>query len=164
MCSLEWMDVGREHGRFNLLEALGERQEGARNPRKEAADILLPHWCWCWIRVFLSVDGATFGHTNSRSKPLCYCGSSWRFLFTHESLYWRPFLEVTVIDLLTERIFFPSFSQQEGKSSFAAAAAKSLQSCPTLCDPIDGSPPGSAVPGILQARTLEWVAISFSNA
>ena len=44
------------------------------------------------------------------------------------------------------------------------AAAKSLQSCPTLCNPIDGSPPGSPVPGILQARTLEWVAISFSNA
>ena len=46
----------------------------------------------------------------------------------------------------------------------AAAAAKSLQSCPTLCDPIYGSPPGSTVLGILQARTLEWVAISFSNA
>ena len=46
----------------------------------------------------------------------------------------------------------------------AAAAAKSLQTCPTLCDPIDGSPPGSPVPGILQARTLEWVSISFSNA
>ena len=46
----------------------------------------------------------------------------------------------------------------------AAAAAKSLQSCPTLCDPIDGSPPGTPVPGILQAGTLEWVAISFSNA
>ena len=46
----------------------------------------------------------------------------------------------------------------------AAAAAKSLQTCPTLCDPIDGSPPGSPVPGILQARTLEWVAISSSNA
>ena len=45
-----------------------------------------------------------------------------------------------------------------------AAAAKSLQSCPTLCDPIDGSPLGSSVPGILQARTLEWVAIFFSNA
>ena len=45
-----------------------------------------------------------------------------------------------------------------------AAAAKSLQSCPTLRDPVDGSPPGSPVPGILQARTLEWVAISFSNA
>ena len=46
----------------------------------------------------------------------------------------------------------------------AAAAAKLLQSCPTLCNPIDGSPPGSPVPGILQARTLEWVAISFTNA
>ena len=46
----------------------------------------------------------------------------------------------------------------------AAAAAKSLQSCPTLFDPIDGSPPGSPIPGILQARALEWVAISFSNA
>ena len=48
-------------------------------------------------------------------------------------------------------------------SPYAAAAAKSLQ-CLTLCDPIDGSPPGSLIPGILQARTLEWVAISFSNA
>ena len=45
-----------------------------------------------------------------------------------------------------------------------AAAAKSLQSCPTLCDPIEGSPPGFPIPGILQARTLEWVAIAFSNA
>ena len=58
---------------------------------------------------------------------------------------------------------------QEAKSpgfyiiSAAAAAAKSLQSCLTLCDPIDGSPPGSAISGILQARTLEWVAISFSS-
>ena len=51
------------------------------------------------------------------------------------------------------------------KSKFLhAAAAKSLESCPTLCDPIGCSPPGSPVPGILQARTLEWVAISFSNA
>ena len=48
-------------------------------------------------------------------------------------------------------------------SAAAAAGAKSLQSCPTLCDPIDGSPLDSAVPGILQARTLEWVAIAFSN-
>ena len=49
-------------------------------------------------------------------------------------------------------------------NELAAAAAKSLQSCPTLCDPIDGSPLGSPVPGIFQARILEWVAISFSNA
>ena len=50
------------------------------------------------------------------------------------------------------------------KVFISAAATKSLQLCPTLCDPIDGSPPGSPVPGIFQARTLEWVAISFSNA
>ena len=50
------------------------------------------------------------------------------------------------------------------KTGYAPAAAKSLQSCPTLCDPINGSPPGSPIPGILQARTLEWVAISFSSA
>ena len=56
-----------------------------------------------------------------------------------------------------------SYHQLETAAA-AAAAAKSLQSCPTLCDPIDGSPPGSPVPGILRARTLEWVAISFSNA
>jgi len=59
-------------------------------------------------------------------------------------------------------IHFPHVWRAE--KPYAAAAAKSLQSCPTLCDPIDGSPPGSSVPGILQARTLEWVAISFSNA
>ena len=57
---------------------------------------------------------------------------------------------------------FPVITRPMGWT--AAAAAKSLQSCPTLCDPRDGSPLGSPVPGILQARTLEWVAISFSNA
>ena len=68
---------------------------------------------------------------------------------------------------MTERL---NNEQQLRRASFmteiflAAAAAKSLQSCPTLCDPTDSSPPGSPVPGILQARTLEWVAISFSNA
>ena len=65
----------------------------------------------------------------------------------------------------------PAFILQQPRSLFnpqtyifSAAAAKSLQLCPTLCNPIDGSPPGSPVPGILQARTLEWVAISSSNA
>ena len=58
----------------------------------------------------------------------------------------------------------PETIGHEDPPAAAAAAAKLLQSCPTLCDPIDGSPPGSLVPGILQARTLEWVAISFSNA
>ena len=54
--------------------------------------------------------------------------------------------------------------KQSGLPASAAAAAQSLLLCLTLCDPVDGSPPGSPVPGILQARTLEWVAISFSNA
>ena len=67
------------------------------------------------------------------------------FIFESSSLH--PFTRCPIISLTA-----------------AAAAAKSLQSCPTLCDPIDGSPPGSPVPGILQARTLEWGAISFSNA
>ena len=60
----------------------------------------------------------------------------------------------------------PGHSRHEGQTVplQVRAAAKSFQSCPTLCDPRDGSPPGSSVPGILQARTLEWVAISFSNA
>ena len=64
-------------------------------------------------------------------------------------------------------VSFPAFSALSCLTTptvAAAAAAKSLQSCPALCDPIDSSPPGSPVPGILQARTLEWVAISFSNA
>ena len=68
---------------------------------------------------------------------------------------------------LTDRrlqVTFLSPSEQRISNTAAAAAAKSLQWCPTLCDPRDGSPPGLSVPGILQARTLEWVAISFSSA
>ena len=77
---------------------------------------------------------------------MCTC------IFTHVSVTPKPV--IYSLNITNHRI----------KKGHAAAAAKSLQSCPTLCDPIDGSPPGSAIPGILQARTLEWVAISFSNA
>ena len=63
---------------------------------------------------------------------------------------------------LVRFIFGKRIRQKKSIAMIAAATAKSLQSCPTLCDPIDGGPPGSPVPGILQARTLEWVAISFS--
>ena len=72
-----------------------------------------------------------------------------RQVLYHQSPLWSP--ETVIVN-------------RKGLKKAAAAAAKSLQSCPTLCDPWDGSPPGSPVPGILQARTLEWVAISFSNA
>ena len=65
-------------------------------------------------------------------------------------------------------VIFSGITQQIAESLYpfttAAAAAESLQACPTLCDPRDGGPPGSPVPGLLQARTLEWAAISFSNA
>ena len=71
---------------------------------------------------------------------------------TPSGLFWR------------KEIWKECISRATNVHTAAAAAAKSLQSCPTLCDPIDISPPGSAVPGILQATTLEWVAISFSNA
>ena len=71
---------------------------------------------------------------------------------SHDSHYHNPFASLVALP-----VAYPCFLT-------AAAAAKSLQSCPTLCDPIEGSPPGSPIPGILQARTLEWVAISFSNA
>ena len=72
---------------------------------------------------------------------------------------------VPVITELTDPHLFPHQKQYPLMPKVAAAAtAKSLQSCPTSCDPIDGSPPDSPIPGILQARTLEWVAISFSNA
>ena len=95
----------------------------------------------------------------------CRCGGGGRVGRT-------PFLLLIKILKLPERPSKPCSIQGTGKESLrpaaaaaaAAAAAESLQSCPTLCDPIDSSPPGSSVSGILQARTLEWVAISFSNA
>ena len=63
-----------------------------------------------------------------------------------------------------KHFFLTLWDYASAAAAAAAVAARMLQSCPTLCDPIDGSPPGSTIPGILQARTLEWVAISFSNA
>ena len=79
-------------------------------------------------------------------------------------LCWKLFDHI-VVDLFLNSLFnwYVGLSSCQYHNNLNAAA-KSLQSCPTLCDPIDGSPPSSPVPGILQARTLEWVAISFSNA
>ena len=95
------------------------------------------------------------------------------------TLWWQEALLALIQDIRWASCWDRSYQTLRGFSSFgasllgsaakltcmlSAAAAKSIQSCPTLCDPIDGSPAGSPVPGILQARTLEWVAISFSNA
>jgi len=89
-----------------------------------------------------------------------------RFYWFYKSDYWIVSFKAHVLNfyevqLSCDTSFFPHMCSAIFTT---AAAAKSLQSCRTLCDPIDGSPPGSPVPGILQARTLEWVAISFSNA
>ena len=99
--------------------------------------------CWCLTRRH--ANECSFLH----SQPLCECRGEAASTRLKEE--WLTFLHLKLLPL-------------QKHHAAAAAAAKSLQSCPTLCDPIDGSPPGSPVPGILQARTLEWVAISFSNA
>ena len=82
------------------------------------------------------------------------------------SLLWflSPPQWVVSFSLSVHEFISSDHSEQHFSVSQTAAAAKSLQSCPTLCDPVDGSPPGSPIPGILQARTLEWATISFSIA
>ena len=99
-----------------------------------------PFWSSQGRREVYRHFGKASGTLHSHTKPFVH-SKGWKFECTRG----QPWL-------------------QELTPDSAAAAAKSLQSCPTLCGPIDGSPPGSPVPGILQARTLEWVAISFSNA
>ena len=84
--------------------------------------------------------------------------NSWSRTKRHRQIGFHPMPQIWYILIRKTMIILTTTL-----NSAAAAAAKSLQSCPTLCDPIDISPPGSPVPGILQARTLEWVAISFSN-
>ena len=90
---------------------------------------------------------------------MTYLLQFWVFIEEHKNTN----LEKYIHSMFTAA-FFALASIQKEPAAAAAAAAKSLQSCPTLCDPIDSSPPGSPIPGILQARILEWVAISFSNA
>ena len=107
------------------------------------------HWCWKRLR-------AGEGHDRGWN---CWMASptQWMWVWANSRRYGRTgkptVLQLTVLQRCGHNLV-----------TAAAAAAKSLQSCPTLCNPRDGSPPGSPVPGILQARTLEWVAISFSNA
>ena len=84
------------------------------------------------------------------------------------ALLWHSIMRLKWLQSQIWYVFYPNIllwpDAENSIYDLATATAKSLQSCPTLCDPIDSSPPGSPVPGILQARILEWVAISFSNA
>ena len=112
-------------------------------------------------------------------KALCSLGENYRYKFQGQQsgrpackielkqvLCWQAVHVSSWVLTLVEvcGIISPEIWNVILRLALHAAAAKSLQLCPTLCDPIDGSPPGSPIPGILQARTLEWVAISFSNA
>ena len=94
-------------------------------------------------------------------KKSCWyiAGALWELMHV-EMYYWCIHGEM----YSTSNTPSPSYQLKVYNENVAAASAKLLQSCLTLCDPIDGSPPGSPIPGILQARTMEWVAISFSNA
>ena len=111
---------------------------------------------------------AVYGVTQSRTRLKRRSSSRGNDCFTGEGIgYPLQYSWVALVAQLVKNL--PAMRETWVRSlgwedPLAAAAAKSLQSCPTLCDPIDSSPPGFPVPGILQARTLEWVAISFSNA
>ena len=121
--------------------------------------------------IRLSVIPWTIAHQVPLSMGFC----PWDSPGNNTGVGYHALLEYTLLYFVNfdtkECITFTKLKNKNEKKIFndwkhnaAAAAAKSLQLCLTLCDPIDGSPPGSPVPGILQARTLEWVALSFSNA
>ena len=106
---------------------------------------------------------------NQWSRSRCFFWNSLAFsmiqgMLVIWSLVLLPFLNPAWISGSSQFTYCWSLAWRILSITLLACVAKSLQSCPTLCDPIDGSPPGSAVPGILQARTLEWVAMSFSSA
>ena len=107
----------------------------------------------------LTVDG----QTEPAGRPVFRTQGTFIQQIFIKLLYGFP-LSTHLLSIETDPGFYSGVRYIIQETAAAAAAAKSLQSCPTLCDPIDGSPPGSPFPGILQARTLEWVAISFSNA
>ena len=113
-----------------------------------------------WLDL-LAVQGTLkrlLQHHSSKASIL-QCSTFFMVQLSH------PYMTTGKTIALTKRTFVDKvMSLLFNMLSATAAAAKSLQSCLTLCNPIDGSPPGSPIPGVLQARTLEWVAISFSNA
>ena len=118
-----------------------------------------------------TVHSATKSRTRLKQLSTCTCmvGSSASQILIYDIIKRKvapPTVEtVNYSELVIHKMSDTSrFAAAAAAAAAADADAKSLQSCPTLCDPIDGSPPGSPVPGILQTRTLEWVAVSFSNA
>ena len=129
--------------------------------------------CWLWTAlgtVFLYVQliclpsAFSYLETFPLTCLLCTC----TLILQSEAVHWKIHESKTKLHNRANKIWGIQENMEKVRKTIiywiSAAAAESLQSCPTLCDPTDSSPPGSPIPGILQARTLEWVAISFSNA
>ena len=126
---------------------------------------------WCWERLRAGGEGDDRGGNGWMASL-----TQWTWVWVNSGSWWWTGRAGVLQSMGSHRVGYDwvtklSWTELNWANGcddhilhFAAVAAKSLQSCPTLCDPRDGSPPGSLIPGILQARTLEWVAISFSNA
>ena len=138
-----WGFLGRNFPQIQRVKQIGAQRISIREASKPVC--IAEHSCQSASHVM--------PNTQQGDKEGC-SGINRPFSVPHLHLWWPLGLPVNAV----WKPLTPS------NSTFAAAAAKSLQSCPTLCDSIDGSPPGSSIPGILQARILEWIAVSFSNA
>ena len=116
--------------------------------------------------IKLPTSAGSWKKQESFQKNIDFCFIDYAKAFDCEdhNKLWKSLKEMGIPDHLTWKVKKIQHRGRPIMLETGTAAAKSLQSCPTLCDPIDGSPPGSPIPGILQARILEWVAISFSNA
>ena len=146
---------------MSLLFASGGQSIGSFSfsisPSNEHSGLISLRMDWLDLLAVQGTLKSLIQHRSSNTSIL------WRSAFFIVQLS-HPYMTTGKTISLTSRTFVGKvMSLLFNMLSAAATAAKSLQSCPTLCDPIDGSPPGSPVPGILQARTLEWVAISFSS-
>ena len=129
------------------------------------------HWYGHCLQQFTSGQPSSVIHSQfTRSHHLfivqCFQSLQWCDFSVSDNFFIKKIFNCSKIHLrfIIITIHFPVCCSVTSSMFTAAATAKSFQSCPTLCNPIDSSPPGSTIPGILQARTLEWVAISFSNA
>ena len=150
---------------FPLPNSTTGRDSNQPNAAENTNNGCLNKWEFIWLFMWQNSPGLLKQLLLATNIPKCIFPLSYIWLcicflqlYAYSS---RLFSELLAMELC--KLYFADYSGSCLLVAAAAAAAKSLQLCLTLCNPIDGSPPGSSVPGILQAKTLEWVAISFSN-